>query len=262
MVAGDPPRGVLHETGRGPGPVPPRWSAERSLLSSPHARRSRGVIRRGSPADPDRRRRPQPARHPRRPAARGRLRGAHRPRRRRGAAPAAPVLARPPHHRHADAAHGRPDARARGQGAGRPADHRAVGDRHRATPRPTCWTRSPRTTSPSRTTTRSCGRASRGCCGGSATGCRASAWSSGPTSRSTSTGARRSSTARPCRSRRPSRACCTRSPPTSARRSTTETLLARGWADTEDADPQLRLGHDAAPAPEGGARPQQAASTC
>ena len=39
-------------------------------------------------------------------------------------------VARPPDHRHADAPDGRADARPRGQGARRPPDHRPVGDRH------------------------------------------------------------------------------------------------------------------------------------
>ena len=106
---------------------PERRSA---LISSGHVRRPR-TVRRDRAADPDRGRRPQPARHPRRSAPHGRLPGDDRPRRRRGAATPVAVLARPPDHRHADAADGRPDARARGQGTRRPADHRAVGDRHR-----------------------------------------------------------------------------------------------------------------------------------
>ncbi len=47
------------------------------------------------------------------------------------AAPAAHLVARPPHHRHDDAAHGRDLPRARDQGPGRPADHRPVRDRCR-----------------------------------------------------------------------------------------------------------------------------------
>ncbi len=110
-----------------PGPVP-RAVADRRPLSSRHAERR---IRSGGSPDPDRRRRPEPARPPGGPAPVGRLRDPDGTGRRRGA-PAAPErLAGPADHRHDDAADGRPDPRPRDQGPGGPADHRPVRDRRR-----------------------------------------------------------------------------------------------------------------------------------
>ncbi len=221
-------RGGAHDLGQAPRPArrrpgprglpahPRASSAGSALISSRHVRRPRPVRRHGA-ADPDRRRRPQPARHPRRAAPAGRLRGPDRARRRRGAPPPVAGLARPPDHRHADAADGRPDARARGQGPRRPADHRPVGDRHRRLQgRPARRGRRglrhqalplPGAAGPDHARPAAARRPRPA----PAPGPRARTW------RSSSTGARRSSAATPSRSRRPSRGCCTRSRPTSAR---------------------------------------------
>src|SRR5438552_12116231 len=107
------------------------WAASPHSYTRPHAERWVGQRLRRSAADPHRRRRPEPARPPRRPAPRGRLRDDDRARRRRGAQPAPQRLAGPPDHRHDDAADGRPDPGPRDQGPRRLADHRPVGRRCR-----------------------------------------------------------------------------------------------------------------------------------
>ena len=106
-----------------------------------------------------------------------------------------------------------------------------------ATPRPTSSKRSPRTTSRSRTTTRSCGRGSPACSGGWATRCRARAWCSARTCRSTSTSARRPSAASPSQLTPTESRLLYALAANLGQTVTTETLLARGWADTDDADP-------------------------
>ena len=190
--------------------------ARSALLSSGHVRRPRTVRRHGA-ADPDRGRRPQPARHPRRPAPHGRLPGHDRPRRRRGAAASLPGLARPADHRHADAPDGRPDPGPRGQGARRPPDHRAVGDRyrglqgrparrgrrglrHQALPLPGAPGADPARPAPPRRSRAAAAPGPR----------------SEPGPRAPPAGGDRRRQRR-SRSRRPSRASSTRSPPTSAR---------------------------------------------
>ena len=106
-----------------------------------------------------------------------------------------------------------------------------------ATTRPTSSTSSPRTTSPSRITTRSCGRASSGCSAASAIACRARASTSGPDL---------------ILELHQRRAIVGGEPvqltPTESRLLfalaanlgqivTTETLLSRGWAETDEAEP-------------------------
>ena len=106
-----------------------------------------------------------------------------------------------------------------------------------AIPRPTCSTRSPRTTSPSPSTIRSCAPGSPASCGGSATGSPASASTSGPTSRS-SLHRREAIVAGNPISLTPTESRLLYALAANLGQTvTTETLLVRGWADTEDADP-------------------------
>ena len=234
-----------------------------ALLSSPHAAGGTGPYGVAAPriliVDDD----PNLLVDPRGAAAGRRLRGPDRARRRRGPPPARQLLAGPPDHRHADAAHGRPDPRARDQGPRGPPDHRPLRHRHRGLEG-----------RPARRGRRglrhqalplpgAAGPRARASCAGSATASPASAWSSAPTSPWSSTGASADG-----RRRRPSPLTPTESRLLYALAAnlgqtvTTETLLARGWADTEDADPSYvwvtmrRLRQKVE------ARPQQAAPTC
>ena len=107
-------------------------------------------------------------------AARRRLRSHDRARRPGGPATARGRLAGPDHPGPDDAAHRRPGPGPQHQGSGRPADHRPLGASTPPTARPACSTKWPRTTSPSPTTTRSCGLESSASCDAWAIGSRAS----------------------------------------------------------------------------------------